>query len=232
MANFVEPSIAADGSVSFDIRSNNGGHWRGSDQDYIQDELTGEVNHVFQNVELRDEASPEGYSADAYADALHELHPNLSPALEWAETELPAGFIEAYNEAMDGDDLTEKGRYIDMLLQYFSEALGDEQEEALEETYEEQEDPSDEDEVDVTEEQVEAFLDELVQQEALGEEVASEWQAAVDQAQAVGDSAYAAVAAATAAYHAGSVTAEEAIDWALQNVPHADLLRVVRHLTS
>ena len=65
----------------------------------------------------------------------------------------------------------------------------------------------------------------------MGEEAAGEWQSAVDEAYAVGDEAYAAVAAATAAYHNGDVTAQEAIDWAIQNVPKADLLRVIRQLT-
>ena len=224
MAYTCEPQVDNEGNVvGFDTRNHQEGFGKFSQQDYIQNELTGEVNHVFQNVELRDEDSSEGYTEDSYSDALHELHPNLSPALDWAETNLPAGFIEAYNQAMDGDDLTEKGRFIDLLLQHY--------EEATEEGYEEQEEAFEEEEEEVDEQEVEAFLEELVQQEPMGEEASSEWQSVVDEAQAVGDEAYAAVAAATAAYHNGDVTAQEAIDWAVQNIPQADLLRVIRQLT-
>ena len=223
MAWQVDPQVNDQGDVvGFSANSKSEGFGRFSQQDYIQNELTGEVKHVFQDVELQDEDSSEGYSEDSYADALHELHPNLSPALDWAETNLPAGFIEAYNAAMDGDDLTEKGRFIDLLLQHYDEAA--------EEPQQPREEASDDEEVEVGDEEVEAFLDELVEQEPMGEEVASEWQSVVDEANAVGDEAYAAVAAATAAFHQGDVTAQEAIDWAIQNVPQADLLRVIRQL--
>ena len=225
MAWQVDPQVNDQGDVvGFSANSKAEGFGRYSQQDYIQDNITGEVKHVFQDVELQDEDAQEGYTEDSYADALHELHPNLSPALDWAETNLPAGFIEAYNAAMDGDDLTEKGRFIDLLLQHY--------EEATKEGYEEQEEAFEEEEEEVDEQEVEAFLDELVQQEAMGEEVASEWQSVVEEAQAVGDEAYAAVAAATAAYHNGDVTAQEAIDWAVQNIPQADLLRVIRQLSN
>ena len=224
MAWQVDPQVNDQGDVvGFSANSKSEGFGRFSQQDYIQNELTGEVKHVFQDVELRDEDSSEGYSDDAYSDALHELHPNLSPALDWAETSLPPAFIEAYNAAMDGDDLTEKGRFIDLLLQHYDEA-SEEPQQLLEEA-------SDDEEVEVGDEEVEAFLNELVEQEPMGEEASSEWQSVVDEAYAVGDEAYAAVAAATAAFHQGDVTAQEAIDWAIQNVPQADLLRVIRQLT-
>ena len=157
MAYTCEPQVDNEGNVvGFDTRNHQEGFGKFSQQDYIQNELTGEVKHVFQDVELQDEDSSEGYSEDSYADALHELHPNLSPALDWAETNLPDGFIEAYNQAMDGDDLTEKGRFIDMLLQHYDEA-SEEPEQPLEEA-------SDDEEVEVGDEEVEAFLDELVEQ--------------------------------------------------------------------
>jgi hypothetical protein len=71
-----------------------------------------------------------------------------------------------------------------------------------------------------------------VEQPALGEEVAETWQEIVYQAEQAGDDTYAGIAAATASYHNGDVTAEEAIQFVFANYDLQDIARVYRQITN
>ena len=106
----------------------------------------------------------------------------------------------------------------------------------LQETQYQPEEVDENEEVDeLSEEETEILhktVELLQQQEPEGEYVADEWQDAVQQAQESGDETYAMVAAATAAFHSGEISADDAIAYCLENANIKDLARVYKHIAN
>ena len=201
------------------MRSDNGGHWRGSEQDYIQNDLTGEVHHLFEHVELNEEEEG-GYDSDDYWDAVVATEPDVHDALSWAASNLSHDFLSDYNAALDSDNHEEVHQYLQIILEEYRSSVP-----TQEDAYEEQEDASDDGEVEITQEAFDEAVAALTETEPQGEELSDEWQEAADQYRE-SDPTYAGIAAATAAFHAGEVTAEEAIEWVLEYYDIQDVARV------
>jgi hypothetical protein len=210
----------ATGQVTdFDVDNGYQGY-RSEASDYIELD-DGTTHHVFDNVSIREDGE---FDSDDYYSTLAESDPRIPSALEWSATNLPPELIQQYNEAIDNDDFDTINRTIEYILAQYSEANPDTD---IEDTN------SEEDEVELTEEDqqvVEAISESLSQQPPLGVDVADEWDSVSQQAEASGDSVYAAVAQATAAYHAGSISASDAISWVLDNYPLKEVARVYNHL--
>ena len=224
----VTPSVDSEGNVtSFETEQQTEGHWRGSEKDFVYNDLTGETHHVFENVELNEDEG--GYDSDDYWDAVVATEPDVHDALSWAASNLSKDFLSDYNAALDSDNHKEVHQYLQMILEEYRSSSPNQ-----EDTYEPQEDTYEEEDEALTQEESEyakEVLTGLSQNEPAGEEYANEWQSAVDTYQAAGDEVAAGVAAATAAFHSGQVSAEDAINWALQNFNARDLDRVYRMFT-
>ena len=198
---------------------------RGWQNDWIEDS-EGRLHHVFENVELESDKGIH-FDEDAYVEALLESHSEFRQAQAWANENMPATLLERFNNAVDNGDLGELNEAVEWLISEYRSAA--EAPPQMEETVEDQEmDELSEEETEI----LNKTVDLLEQQEPAGEEVAGQWQDAVEQAQDSGDETYAMVAAATAAFHSGEVSAEDAVNYCLNNANLRDLARVYKHLAS
>jgi hypothetical protein len=194
--------------------------YRTSQDEYV--ELNdGSVHHQFENVSLQEEGE---FNPEEYYETLASSDPRIPAALQWSATNLPPELIQQYNDALDNDDTDT----VNQLLEYILEQYPEDEYINPEDEYTEEDD-----DYELTEEDqavVDAIVDDMSQQPALGEEVAQSWQEAVYAAEQAGDDTYAGIAAATASYHAGQVSAEEAINFVLENYNIKDIARVYKQL--
>ena len=204
------------------------GQVRGWETDYVENEV-GQTVHRFKEAELQDD-SPTTFNENEYTSALLEAHPQLGTAIQWASTNLPSELSEDFNDKVNSGDLEKVNSAVEWLLAHYQEHGG----EALLNNEPTNEKPTWEEEVDElsTEEaeEVENAMDFLEGQEPEGEMVAAQWQDYVEDANASGDVTFATVAAATAAFHAGEVSADEAISYCLSSCSLTELSRVYKAL--
>lgn len=198
------------------------------ENDYIIDRY-GNQHHVFENVELEDSV-PSGFDMDEYVDGLFTVNDQLQPALSWANGNLSPDIVQNLDAAFASGDLSEVNAAVDWLLNAYSQSTP---EQVQPKKPVEEDEPSDEEMENLSDED-KAVLAEAIEglelNEPQGDAVAEQWQDAVEMAEDNGDMTYATVAAATAAFHSGEVTAEEAINYCLNNCDLKDLARVYGHL--
>ena len=201
------------------------GQVRDAEFDYYEDEK-GQMRHRFSNIELeseRDDSS--SFDEDAYIGAIFEANPEISDAQLWAENNLPEPLLDEYNKAIDSGSLDELHQAVEWLLAQYAERTEDTPEPEQVEEDSEMEDLSDE------EKKVLANAVETLElSEPQGEYTAEQWQEVVEQAEAQGNETYAKVAAATAAFHSGEVTAEEAINFCLNECDLKELAKVYEYI--
>lgn len=141
----VDPVYSSDGDYlgsEISHHANDGhvdhsGRVRGWESDYYEDS-TGQVHHHFSETELSDErSSPTDFQMDSYQQALVESIPNLEDAIRWVEhsPSFTQEELEAYNQALDNQDLDAIHAFYERLMPLYYEALQNSQqapEEALE----------------------------------------------------------------------------------------------------
>lgn len=229
MANTLTPTTDAEGNVTgYDLQQDNGGHWKGNQQDYVEFQ-DGSVHHRFENVEVNED----DFDYDAYTDyydTLAKSIPNLPVVLDWASNYLPQNYIQEYNDALEANDLETVNQTLEHIVALYGEQ-GSSKFQEEQDYRNEEEDDSEEDWTEEDQEELNDTISQLYEAEPQGEEYAESWQSVVEQAQEVGDDTYAAVAAATAAFHNGEVSAEEAVNYVLSNFDIRDVERVYRHMT-
>ena len=213
------PGVGRDGQVV---------NWQ---DDYVEDS-EGRIHHMFENVELQsDRDDGIHFDEDAYVQALMDSNPDISKAQDWAVENLPEEWLDEYNKTIDTGNLDDLHKAVDWLMRQYGERTINEPEPDTTQNIEE--DPEEPEMEELSEEETEILnnaVDNLERQEAMPEYV-NDWQEQVELAQESGDETYAQVAAATAAFHAGQVTAEEAIDFCLSNCDLKDLARVYKMLS-
>ena len=211
------PGIGRDGSTL---------NWQ---DDFIEDS-EGRLVNWFADKELEsDRDDGIHFDESEYIDALIESNPTISVAQQWAIDNLPEEWINEYNQQIESGSLDQLNQAVEWLLQQYSQRSTTESDVPSQQVEEDTEDPEME---ELSEEETEILnnaVDNLERQEAMPEYV-NDWQEQVELAQESGDETYAQVAAATAAFHAGQVTAEEAIDFCLSNCDLKDLARVYKYL--
>lgn len=127
----VTPDYDADGNYSGstvsthpnDYATDNSGRVVNWEQDYYQDSY-GETQHRFSGVELQSERQgPTDFDMEAYKDALVAEHPELDQALQWAadSPHFTQEEIDAYNYALDNEDLEAINEFYERLLPLFAE---------------------------------------------------------------------------------------------------------------
>lgn len=206
--------------------------------DFVMDS-EGQYHHVMQEVELNDESSPTSFDEDAYISNLYEANPQLQSAIAWGADNLSQDQLDVYNKLVDSKDLDDVNQAVDWILnQYQENAYQPEIE--TDEPYEESNDNDSllepdtverieslsDDEVDVLND----AIDVLASNEPAGSTVASQWEDFAVQAEDSGNTCMAYVASATAQYHAGEISAEEAIATALNNFDLHELQQVYSYL--
>jgi hypothetical protein len=210
--------------VDFSVSNGNEGAWKQAADSFVEFQ-DGSIHHQFENVEINEDEA-EQYSVDDYWNDVISLDPDIPQAIQWASSHLAEEFIADFNAALDADNRDEVNEYLEMILNDYREAS----ESGYEESEEYESEDSDEEPVEYTEEDVQDVVDSLSQQEALGEEYADAWQQAVYAYQDAGDEVGAAIAASVSAFHAGEVTAEDAINYVLQNYDMDAVARVYQAL--
>ena len=238
MAWTVTPTADADGNVSgFNTDHAHEGYWKDGARDYVEDPITNQISHVMQDVELNEDASEE-MSDDGYFEALASLYDSnaLNSAINWAAGGgLPPDWIQEYNQSLESGDYTAVAEKLDTLMGQYETAHPDRSVEPKQE-YQDSEETEDselmtyEDLSDSDREQVDNAVEELQYSTPQGEDYAAQWDQVVDAAQAAGDDTYALVAAATAAYHAGEMGADEAIQYCLESADIRELSRVWNYI--
>ena len=233
MAHTVTPQADAEGNVTgFEMETHHEGYHRGSEADFRQFQ-DGSVHHVFENVELQDEQAPGLTNQDEYYEALASIHPELAEASAWvAGGGLPQEWAVEFNSAVEQGDYTRVNEMMETMIGLYRESAGEQpQPQAQEEQAEEEtEHMTYNDLDDDTRQQVDEVTSELEYNTPQGEEVAAAWEQAVLAGQEAGDETYAAIAAATAAFHAGEVSAQDAIEFVLSNYDIRDVSRVYQLL--
>lgn len=191
---------------------------------YHEDELTGERQYL---IEESDYQQDEDWQPDIdaqYEEAIAELYPQLPQALEWMSETLPQELIDDYNQAVDENDYDTLMPLLEELMESYYEQVGDELQDV------EQTDPF-EDDSPIDQEEVDLALDNLQQQDVLGEETAYEFMQAAVEAQENGDVVLRDALAATASYHRGEADATELITDMMDKYDMKDLRRVYRMMT-
>lgn len=221
MAHIVTPVANADGKVvDFEVSNPQEGYNPNAYREF-QD---GSIHHEFENVEINED-EPGDYNEDYYT-ALASTYPDLQEAIQWSSSHLPREAIEEYNNALDANNFERVNEVLEYIINSYRAQAGEP------ELQEQQTEEKTED-VELNEEEMQQFADiydDFTQRDPGGEEQADYWQGVVEQAQESGDETYAAVAAATAAFHAGEVSAEEALSWLTQTYDIRDLQRVYNYL--
>lgn len=193
-----------------------------------QEDSEGRIHHLFQDAELQSERQ-DGNSFDeaSYIDALIEANPDITEAQQWAVDNLPEAWVEEYDKMIETGDLDELNKAVEWLLDQYAN-----REDASEsEPQEDMEEMEEDDELSEEETEILNNVVESLQRQEARPEYEDDWQEVVEQAEEAGDEAYALVAAATAAFHAGDVDADDAIAYCLENVPLKDLARVYKQMT-
>ena len=237
MAHTVSPVVDAEGNYQgSSIESPHEGYHRSLDQEYVEFQ-DGSIHHRFENVEVNEDSQESEFSDEAYFEQLASLHPNVAQAVQWAANGgMSAEWSQDFNAALEAGDYQAVNVGLEQLLGMYDSNFGDRP--SATEEFQNRNDQESEDEEPLTvddlseddQQAVNEAITELQYQSPGGEEQAEYWQEAVAQAQQSGDETYAAIAAATSAFHSGEVSAQEAIDFVLSNYDIRDVARVYQAL--
>ena len=239
MAYTVTPTADADGNVTgFSTEQAQEGYHRSLDQEYVEFQ-DGSIHHRFENVEVNEDLQESEFSDEAYFEQLASLHPNVAQAVQWAANGgMSAEWSQDFNAALEAGDYQAVNVGLEQLLGMYDANFGDRPSASEEFNQNRPQDESEDEEplsVDDLSEDDQQVVNEAVQelqwQEPGGDEQAEYWEQVVAQGQEAGDSAYAGIAAATAAFHAGEVSAQDAINFVLSNYDIRDVARVYQAFT-
>jgi hypothetical protein len=203
--------------------------WQSSDSDIIE-RNDGSRAHIFGDVELSDEV--EGFNFDSYAETLRSAYPTLDSAIAWAAQGGAVGLdVDAFNRAIDTENLEALNENIERLTQLYQEALvtQQQQEETTEETDTE---PTELDEwfaENMTEEVITQTVNEISSAEYSEEQV--DQMAELRESYAA-DSPQALILNLGTAMGLGEASGQDAIEYALSQFSEAELAAAYFELTN
>ena len=210
------PSVNDDGSYNSDggtlVSRSGGGR---VDAVFEENEITGERQYLITDEEVRSDLDYQRDVDEEYIANIIELYPNIQEMLAFGKENYTPEFIIDFNNAIDGDDDAEMWRYLEQLDQDFREAHPSAPVE----------------ENNVSQEEIEAALDPMLQEEPAGMEMAYQWLQAAEASQS-SNPVYSAVCAATASFHNNEMSAEEAISSVLERYPLQDVVKVYKQLSN
>ena len=212
------PEVNDDGSYDVENGNLSTGYRGGTiEPSFFEDEVSGERHYQITEQDLQQDADYVADIEDDYITAIHELHPNLALAQQFAADNWLAEDLQTFNNLMDVGELDEIMEAIEKLMEEF-EASGFAPVEAVEEP-------------EVQQEEFDDAISQLLEEEPQGNEMAFDWMNAAVEFQQT-NPVYSAVAAQTAAFHRNEVTQSEAISNLLERYTIAELAPIYKHLTS
>lgn len=195
--------------------------------DYYTDNQ-GQVHHRYSDVAPDVEDQGISFNEDEYIETLLNSNPMFSEAQQWANENLSSDQLDEYNRLIDTSDLDDLHKAMDWLVEQYTTRVDTsktyEPEQVEEEVEADEEELTDSDRMAIN-----AAVHSLNKSEAL-DYMVDDWEEHIAYAEQSGDETYATVAAATASFHAGEVTAQEAIDYCMANCNMKELARVYKHL--
>jgi hypothetical protein len=210
------PEVNDDGSYDVENGSLSSGHRGGTiEPSFIEDEVSGERHYQITEEDLQQDEDYLSDIDDDYITAIHDLYPNLSLAQEFAANNWTEQDLEAFNNLMDVGDLGEIMEAIEKLMEDF-DASGFAPEEEVPEPQ-------------ILQEEIDAALEPMLETEAQGMATAYEWLSVAEQT-IESNPTFSAVCAATASFHDGSMTAEQAISSVLENYQMKDVVKAYKQL--
>lgn len=212
------PEVNDDGSYDVENGNLSTGYRGGTiEPSFFEDEVSGERHYQITEQDLQQDADYVADIEDDYITAIHELHPNLALAQQFAADNWLAEDLQTFNNLMDVGELDEIMEAIEKLMEEF-DASGFAPVEAVEEP-------------EVQQEEFDDAISQLLEEEPQGNEMAFDWMNAAVEFQQT-NPVYSAVAAQTAAFHRNEVTQSEAISNLLERYTIAELAPIYKHLTS
>ena len=179
---------------------------------YVIDEETGERQYLIEDFDLQQDEDYEPSVADEYLSAITELYPDLEEAKQYALEHWHPDLIAEFDAAVESDNLDHFVPMLEELMEEYRAQYG-EPEQAFE----------------VSQEEFDEAIAPLLEQEPGGIEAAYEWAYQASEYQDA-NPCYSAVCAATAAFHDGSMDAEEAIASVLDNYSLEEVIPIYNHI--
>lgn len=203
----------------------------GWQDDYIEDS-EGRIHHVMEDTFLEDESTIKSFDFDEYAEDLLESNPKLQDAVIWAGNNMHPSFIEEWDSIIQkGEDLGRINEMMEQLMVEYDSRVDAENVSEQPATDDEIQEEIDE----LSPEQIETLnlaIEDLTSQDMLGDEAADEWESLSKEALQSDKATLAMVAAATSAFHRGSMSAEDAIDAVLSKCPLDEVAEVYEYLSN
>lgn len=158
---------------------------------------------------------------DEYADSVLDAFPDLPNALAWAAATLDADTVQGFNEAVDSGDPDEYMPLLEALMEDFMES----------DEFEPQETETDSDEIEVSDEEVNAVVEEMQESEPMGQEFALPYLEAAVNSQGT-NPLYSDWCAATARFHSGEIDWEDAMDEMTSKYSMSDLAKMYHYMNN
>lgn len=214
------PSVNDDGTYNTDAGYVSYGCSGGQyDTPYHEDEVTGERQYLIQTEDLQQDGDFQPSVDEEYQQAIREVYPDINNALEYALHNKTEEWILDFNSKIDGGNFDEYVPLIEELMEEYRLTVSA---------------PVDEmetDAADVTQEEIDAVIEPMLEAEPEGLESAYNWLQAAEEYQDT-NPVYSAVCSATAAFHNNQMTAEEAISSVLENHPLEEVIEIYQYLSN
>lgn len=197
------------------------GVYRGWQDDYTSDSQGRSIYDPKNGLDELAESPVVGFNEEEYTAALLESNPEIPKALDYALDHAPQGFIDEYNAAVDAGNLDKIHQMLELMLKEYHEFS------PVDEPIEDE--PGD-DSVAMDDEVSDAdfsdAVDGLNNAEAGGTEVAYTFLEAAEQSE---DPLYKDFCMATASFHRGEVSSDEAINTIINKYGMKEAARMYKH---
>ncbi len=185
---------------------------------YQENEETGEREYLIEEQDFQSDLDYQPSVDEEYQQAIRELYPDIQDALEYALHNKTQEWIISFNKKIDGGNFDEYVPLIEELMEEYRLTVpAPVSEEELTDAPE------------VTEEEIDAVIEPMLEAEPDGMETAYGWLQAAEEHQS-SNPVYSAICSATASFHDGSMTAEEAIAYVLENHPIDEVIQIYQYL--
>ena len=111
------------------VGKHQGGTWT-EEQDFIEQE-DGSFRHIYQDADTNNDY--QGFTWDGYVQDYIAAFPDIAQATKWAvdAPELPPGFADEFNAAIDNQDLDTFNEMSEMLLEFYNTSQMEQRQEDL-----------------------------------------------------------------------------------------------------
>ena len=212
------PGVNDDGTYNIDAGFVSVGRSGGQyETPYHENQETGERQYLIEEQDFQSDGDYMPTVDEEYQQAIQEVYPDIQDALQYALHNKLHDWIIDFNNKIDGGDFDEYVPLIEELMEEYRSTIAA---------------PVDELETDapeVSEEEIDAVIEPMLEAEPEGMETAYSWLQAAEQHQ-TSNPVYSAVCAATASFHDGSMSADEAISTVLENHPLDEVIQIYQYL--